>query len=60
MIRYKLYRKVKGQKFGSDFSAVPVVKETDIVNKIMPKESEIFETNHLYFVELSVQDVYAG
>ena len=41
-MRYKLYKKAKGIKFGSDYSGVPYTKDLMVKKDLYPKKSPIW------------------
>jgi hypothetical protein len=49
-MRYKLFRKVKGLKFGSEFSGVPRTRQVFVTRDLYPKRTHRWgEIGDLYF-----------
>ena len=56
-IRYKLYRKVNGVKFGSAYSGVPYFKHED-TRFPTTKHSDLFEPGEIYYGDKDMSVIF--
>jgi len=58
-MRYKLYRRVKGIKFGSEYSGVPYSRELVIKKDLYPKKSYLWgDIGEIYYNLPPPHEVY--